>query len=137
MHFLEESLIELITQTATNLPPDVRQAMGWAIESEAPGTQAAQALGIIANNIDTISSDAANSVSGETGAAGGGDAGKSHGGIVSVFPVGEGPANEKAAADTSPVLGGGNSDLWSGGEEAPAVECPVGPSGKVSCEARP
>jgi len=100
-------------------------------------TVGTQASPIIANNIDTISSDAANSVSGETGAAGGGDAGKSHGGIVSVFPVGEGPANEKAAADTSPVLGGGNSDLWSGGEEAPAVECPVGPSGKVSCEARP
>src|SRR5215467_6670451 len=57
MHFLEESLIELITQTATNLPPDVRQAMGWAIESEAPGTQAAQALGIIANNIDMAAQD--------------------------------------------------------------------------------
>jgi len=57
MHFLEESLIELITQTATNLPPDVRQAMGWAIENEAPGTQAAQALGIIANNINMAAQD--------------------------------------------------------------------------------
>jgi fumarate hydratase class I len=57
MHSLEESLIELITQTATNLPPDVRQAMGWAIENEAPGTQAAQALGIIANNIDMAAQD--------------------------------------------------------------------------------
>ena len=57
MHFLEESLIELITQTATNLPPDVRQAMGWAIENEPTGTQAGQALGIIANNIDMAAQD--------------------------------------------------------------------------------
>ena len=28
MQFLQESLIELITQTSTNLPPDVREAMG-------------------------------------------------------------------------------------------------------------
>src|SRR5579883_63099 len=60
MHFLEESLIQLITQTATNLPPDVRAAMGWAIENEAPGTQAAQALGIIAANIDMAQQDEGN-----------------------------------------------------------------------------
>src|SRR5579871_5765988 len=52
MQFLHESLVELITQTATNLPPDVRAAMGVAIAGETPGTQAAQALGVIANNID-------------------------------------------------------------------------------------
>src|SRR5579883_421045 len=52
MQFLEESLIQLITQTATNLPPDVRQAMGIAMAAETPGTQSSQALGIIANNID-------------------------------------------------------------------------------------
>src|ERR1051325_2901567 len=52
MQFLEESLIELITQTSTNLPPDVRQAMGIAIGVETPGTQSSQALGIIASNID-------------------------------------------------------------------------------------
>jgi fumarate hydratase, class I len=57
MHFLEESLIELITQTATNLPPDVRQAMGLAIGSETPGTQSAQALSIIAGNIDMAAQD--------------------------------------------------------------------------------
>src|SRR6202453_4870353 len=57
MQFLEESLIELITQTSTNLPPDVRQAMGIAIGVETPGTQSAQALGIIASNIDMATED--------------------------------------------------------------------------------
>jgi fumarate hydratase class I len=52
MQFLQESLVELITQTATNLPPDVRQAVGLAIAAENPGTQSSQALGIIATNID-------------------------------------------------------------------------------------
>ncbi len=52
MQFLKESLIELITQTSTNLPPDVREAMAKTIEGETPGTQAAQALNIIATNID-------------------------------------------------------------------------------------
>src|SRR5277367_442930 len=58
MQFLEESLIELITQTSTNLPPDVRQAMGGAIATETPGTQASQALSIIASNIDMAAVDA-------------------------------------------------------------------------------
>jgi fumarate hydratase class I len=57
MQFLEESLIELITQTSTNLPPDVRQAMGIAISAETPGTQSAQALSIIASNIDMAQED--------------------------------------------------------------------------------
>jgi fumarate hydratase class I len=57
MQFLHESLVELITQTATNLPPDVRQAMGIAIAGEIPGTQASQALGIIAANIDMAADD--------------------------------------------------------------------------------
>jgi fumarate hydratase class I len=57
MHFLEESLIELITQTSTNLPPDVREAMGIAIGGETPGTQSAQALNIIASNIDMAQED--------------------------------------------------------------------------------
>src|SRR6202049_3497126 len=52
MNFLKDSLIELITQTSTNLPPDVRAAMGHALEDEISGTQASQALGIIATNID-------------------------------------------------------------------------------------
>jgi len=32
MQFLNSSLIELITQTSTNLPPDVRAAMGLALD---------------------------------------------------------------------------------------------------------
>jgi fumarate hydratase class I len=57
MQFLEESLIELITQTSTNLPPDVRQAMGIALGVETPGTQSSQALNIIASNIDMAQED--------------------------------------------------------------------------------
>jgi fumarate hydratase class I len=57
MQFLQESLVELITQTSTNLPPDVRQAMGLAIAGETPGTQSAQALSIIATNIDMAAGD--------------------------------------------------------------------------------
>ena len=53
MEDLRESLIELITQTSTNLPPDVRAAMGLALDEEAPDTQAA--LNIIATNIDMAS----------------------------------------------------------------------------------
>ncbi|MCC6539760.1 MAG: fumarate hydratase [Bryobacterales bacterium] len=52
MQFLVNSLVELITQTAANLPPDVRAAMGAAIGAEPAGTQAAQALSVIATNID-------------------------------------------------------------------------------------
>jgi fumarate hydratase, class I len=57
MIHLKSSLIELITETSTNLPPDVRAAMGLAIENEVPGTQASQALGIIATNIDMAQQD--------------------------------------------------------------------------------
>ena len=58
MQFLANSLLELITQTSTNLPPDVRQAMGIALHDETPGTQSSQALNIIATNIDMAESDA-------------------------------------------------------------------------------
>ncbi|HML17919.1 MAG TPA: fumarate hydratase, partial [Bryobacteraceae bacterium] len=57
MQFLHESLVELITETSTNLPPDVRHAMGIAIGRETPATQASQALSIIASNIDMAASD--------------------------------------------------------------------------------
>jgi fumarate hydratase class I len=57
MNFMKDSLLELITQTSTNLPPDVRAAMGHALEDEISGTQAAQALGIIATNIDMAQQD--------------------------------------------------------------------------------
>lgn len=58
MQFLPESLVELITQTATNLPPDVRAAMSAAGLNEKPNTQASQALNIIFSNIDMASDDA-------------------------------------------------------------------------------
>ena len=52
MQFIQESLIKLITETSTNLPPDVRQAMSWSLGQETPKTQSSLALNIIASNID-------------------------------------------------------------------------------------
>src|SRR5271157_3943434 len=57
MQFFRESMLELIIQTSTNLPPDVRQAMGLALKREAPHTQAGQALAIIGENIDMACDD--------------------------------------------------------------------------------
>ncbi len=57
MEFLKNSLLELIIETSTNLPPDVRAAMAAAVPAERPGTQAAQALAIIASNIDMATDD--------------------------------------------------------------------------------
>jgi len=57
MQFLLNSVIELITQTSTNLPPDVRTAMAAADVNETQGTQASQALGIILSNIDMAQQD--------------------------------------------------------------------------------
>src|SRR5207247_7329779 len=47
-----DSVLQLIVRTSTDLPPDVRAAMKTALGSEAPGTRSAQALTIIAENID-------------------------------------------------------------------------------------
>jgi fumarate hydratase class I len=52
MEFLAASLLELITQTSTNLPPDVRAAMSLAANTETAGTQSSQALDIILSNVD-------------------------------------------------------------------------------------
>src|ERR1041385_7259157 len=57
MQFLAGSLLELIVQTSTNLPPDVRQAMSIAANTESPGTQSSQALDIILSNIDMAHDD--------------------------------------------------------------------------------
>src|SRR3982074_2777308 len=57
MQFLTNSLLELITQTSTNLPPDVRAAMALTTSGETPATQSAQALGIILSNIDMAVDD--------------------------------------------------------------------------------
>ena len=51
-----DSIVELITQTSADLPPDVRAAMSSALASEAPATRAGQALTIIAQNIDQAES---------------------------------------------------------------------------------
>jgi fumarate hydratase class I len=58
MEFLATSLLELITQTSTNLPPDVRAAMSLAANNEASGTQSSQALDIILTNVDMAHDDA-------------------------------------------------------------------------------
>jgi fumarate hydratase class I len=51
-----DSMVELIARTSTDLPPDVRKAMGLALHAEAPATRAGQALTIIAQNIDQAAS---------------------------------------------------------------------------------
>ncbi len=49
-------MVQLIIRTSTDLPPDVRAAMGLAVRQEAPATRAGQALTIIAQNIDQAAS---------------------------------------------------------------------------------
>ncbi len=51
-----ESMVELITRTSTDLPPDVRAAMRVAVAGEVPSSRAGQALAIIAQNIDQATS---------------------------------------------------------------------------------
>src|ERR1700684_1632780 len=58
MEVLSVSLLELITQTSTNLPPDVRAAMNIAAKEETPDTQSSQAFDIILSNIDMAVDDA-------------------------------------------------------------------------------
>src|SRR5581483_2378855 len=50
-----DSVLQLIVRTSTDLPPDVRAAMKSAGGAEPEGTRAAQALNIIALNIDLAS----------------------------------------------------------------------------------
>lgn len=52
-----DSILDLITKTSTELPPDVRRAMKQATGLEAPGTSASQAMAIIAENIDQAAAD--------------------------------------------------------------------------------
>jgi fumarate hydratase, class I len=52
MQLFKESIIDLITQTSTNLPPDVRNAMAEAVAREDAATSAGTALAVIATNID-------------------------------------------------------------------------------------
>jgi fumarate hydratase class I len=55
MEHFKSSMLELIIQTSTNLPPDVRAAMAAAMAEETPGSQATSALNVIATNIDMAS----------------------------------------------------------------------------------
>ncbi len=52
MQSFKDSIIRLITETSTNLPPDVRAAMARAVSDENPATSAGTALSVIATNID-------------------------------------------------------------------------------------
>jgi fumarate hydratase class I len=47
-----DSVLQLITRTSTDLPPDVRASMKHALVNEPEGTRSSQALTIIAQNID-------------------------------------------------------------------------------------
>jgi len=52
MESFKQSIYDLIVQTSTNLPADVRAAMDAAIGRETPDTRSSQALAVIASNID-------------------------------------------------------------------------------------
>ncbi len=52
MEQFRSSMLVLIDQTSTNLPPDVRAAMASAMRSETAGNRASSALDVIATNID-------------------------------------------------------------------------------------
>jgi fumarate hydratase, class I len=52
MQSFKDSIIKLITETSTNLPPDVRAAMAAAVSQENPATSAGTALSVISTNID-------------------------------------------------------------------------------------
>jgi fumarate hydratase class I len=57
MEQFEHSMLELITQTSANLPPDVRGRMAAAIAAETPGSQSASALDVMAINVDMAQAD--------------------------------------------------------------------------------
>lgn len=52
MSQIEDSLFELVSQTSSNLPEDVRRALRDAATREDPSSRAGKALGVIAHNID-------------------------------------------------------------------------------------
>ncbi len=52
MELFKKSMYELIVDTSSNLPPDVRRALRAAMNSETPKTQSALALQTIAINVD-------------------------------------------------------------------------------------
>lgn len=56
MQDFKASMLDLVIQTSTNLPADVRVAMSDAIKKESAGTQSSSALDVIATNIDMSTS---------------------------------------------------------------------------------
>ena len=52
MEHFKQSIYDLIVETSTNLPPDVRRAIKSAMEREKRGTQSDLALDTIAINVD-------------------------------------------------------------------------------------
>ena len=52
MEQFKSSMLDLVIQTSTNLPADVRVAMSEAMAKETAGTQSSSALDVIATNID-------------------------------------------------------------------------------------
>src|SRR4051812_33035625 len=61
-----DSVVQLITRTSTDLPPDVRKAMKTSLDAEPEGTRASQALTIIVQNID-LASDNEGAICQDTG----------------------------------------------------------------------
>ena len=59
MEHFKESMMRLITETSSNLPPDVRRALTSAMKKETPGTQSSLALQTIAVNVDMACDDVA------------------------------------------------------------------------------
>lgn len=57
MNTMQESLLALITETSTNLPPDVRRAVKQAQVQEEMGSRAALALSTIVDNIVSAEED--------------------------------------------------------------------------------
>lgn len=66
MQQVKSSIVTLITETASNLPPDIRRAIKRAMDVETPGTQSALALNMIAANVD-MACDAALPICQDTG----------------------------------------------------------------------
>lgn len=52
MQHFKQSILDLITDASTNLPPDVRKAIAKAQTKEISGTRSSLALGTITTNID-------------------------------------------------------------------------------------
>jgi len=61
-----DSVLSLVVRTSTDLPPDVRAAMKVAMGQEQSGTQSAQALTVIAQNID-LAADCEGAICQDTG----------------------------------------------------------------------